>query len=75
MLAIVDFIRGLVRPLITFYLCYKLNDVFNLDFEVFGTEGDVTDRKSNALDVYSAVSNVLLVGIFFSSPGGRGFPL
>lgn len=26
----------------------ELNDVFNLDFEVFGTEGDVTDRKSNA---------------------------
>lgn len=26
----------------------ELNTVFNLDFEVFGTEGDVTDRKSNA---------------------------
>jgi SNF2 family DNA or RNA helicase len=26
----------------------ELNDVFNLDFEVFGSEGDVTDRKSNA---------------------------
>lgn len=26
----------------------ELNDVFNLDFEVFGREGDVTDRKSNA---------------------------
>ncbi len=26
----------------------ELNEVFNLDFEVFGTEGDVTDRKSNA---------------------------
>jgi SNF2 family DNA or RNA helicase len=26
----------------------ELNDVFNLDFEVFGAEGDVTDRKSNA---------------------------
>jgi len=26
----------------------ELNDVFNLDFEVFGPEGDVTDRKSNA---------------------------
>ena len=25
----------------------ELNDVFNLDFEVFGSEGDVTDRKSN----------------------------
>jgi SNF2 family DNA or RNA helicase len=24
------------------------NEVFNLDFEVFGSEGDVTDRKSNA---------------------------
>lgn len=26
----------------------ELNDVFNLDFEVFGAEGDVSDRKSNA---------------------------
>lgn len=26
----------------------ELNDVFNLDFEVFGYEGDVSDRKSNA---------------------------
>jgi superfamily II DNA or RNA helicase len=26
----------------------ELNDVFNLDFEVFGSEGDITDRKSNA---------------------------
>src|SRR5262245_41763128 len=26
----------------------ELNEVFHLDFEVFGTEGDVTDRKSNA---------------------------
>lgn len=26
----------------------ELNDVFNLDFEVFGSEGDVSDRKSNA---------------------------
>lgn len=26
----------------------ELNTVFNLDFEVFGVEGDVTDRKSNA---------------------------
>lgn len=25
----------------------ELNEVFNLDFEVFGAEGDVTDRKSN----------------------------
>ncbi len=25
----------------------ELNDVFNLDFEVFGYEGDVTDRRSN----------------------------
>ncbi|MCP5086202.1 MAG: DEAD/DEAH box helicase family protein [Rhodobacteraceae bacterium] len=27
---------------------HELNDVFNLNFEVFGSEGDVTDRKSNA---------------------------
>jgi SNF2 family DNA or RNA helicase len=27
---------------------HELNDIFNLDFEVFGPEGDVTDRKSNA---------------------------
>ena len=26
----------------------ELNEVFNLDFEVFGAEGDVTDRRSNA---------------------------
>jgi len=26
----------------------ELNQVFNLNFEVFGSEGDVTDRKSNA---------------------------
>jgi hypothetical protein len=26
----------------------ELNEVFNLGFEVFGAEGDVTDRKSNA---------------------------
>ena len=26
----------------------ELNKIFNLDFEVFGSEGDVTDRKSNA---------------------------
>jgi len=27
---------------------HELNEVFHLDFEVFGSEGDVTDRKSNA---------------------------
>ncbi|EJV56407.1 DEAD/DEAH box helicase [Bacillus cereus] len=27
---------------------HELNEVFNLDFEVFGSEGDVTDRRSNA---------------------------
>ncbi|MEI2687734.1 MAG: SNF2-related protein [Cypionkella sp.] len=26
----------------------ELNEVFNLNFEEFGTDGDVTDRKSNA---------------------------
>lgn len=26
----------------------ELNEVFHLDFEVFGSEGDVTDRRSNA---------------------------
>lgn len=26
----------------------ELNEVFNLDFEVFGSEGDVTDRRTNA---------------------------
>ena len=26
----------------------ELNDTFNLDFEVFGSEGDVTDRHTNA---------------------------
>lgn len=37
----------------------ELNEVFNLDFEVFGTEGDVTDRKSNAF----AKHNRLIVSI------------
>ena len=27
---------------------HELNEVFNLDFEVFGVQGDVTDRRSNA---------------------------
>lgn len=31
----------------------ELNDVFNLDFEVFGSEGDVTDRKTNAFAKHS----------------------
>lgn len=26
----------------------ELNEVFHLDFEVFGSEGDITDRRSNA---------------------------
>lgn len=26
----------------------ELNEVFNLDFEIFGSEGDITDRKTNA---------------------------
>jgi SNF2-related domain len=26
----------------------ELNEVFHLNFEIFGSEGDVTDRKSNA---------------------------
>jgi superfamily II DNA or RNA helicase len=26
----------------------ELNEVFNLDFEVFGLDGDITDRKTNA---------------------------
>jgi len=37
----------------------ELNDVFNLDFEVFGSEGDVTDRKSNAF----ARHNRLIVSV------------
>ncbi len=27
---------------------HELNEVFHLNFEIFGSEGDVTDRKSNA---------------------------
>jgi ERCC4-related helicase len=27
---------------------HELNETFHLDFEIFGSEGDVTDRKSNA---------------------------
>lgn len=37
----------------------ELNDVFNLDFEVFGSEGDVTDRRSNAF----AKHNRLIVSV------------
>lgn len=38
---------------------HELNDVFNLDFEVFGSEGDVTDRKTNAF----AKHNRLIVSV------------
>ena len=31
----------------------ELNEVFNLNFEVFGSEGDVTDRKSNAFEKHN----------------------
>ncbi|MCF8075903.1 MAG: DEAD/DEAH box helicase family protein [Desulfotignum sp.] len=31
----------------------ELNDVFHLDFEVFGSEGDVTDRKTNAFSKHN----------------------
>ena len=31
----------------------ELNDTFNLDFEVFGVEGDVTDRRSNAFAMHN----------------------
>ncbi len=37
----------------------ELNELFNLDFEVFGSEGDVTDRKSNAF----AKHNRLIVSV------------
>ena len=37
----------------------ELNDVLNLDFEVLGSEGDVTDRKSNAF----AKHNRLIVSV------------
>jgi superfamily II DNA or RNA helicase len=31
----------------------ELNEVFHLDFEVFGSEGDVTDRKTNAFSKHN----------------------
>jgi superfamily II DNA or RNA helicase len=31
----------------------ELNDVFNLDFEVFGSEGDVTDRRTNTFAAHN----------------------
>jgi SNF2 family DNA or RNA helicase len=37
----------------------ELNDVFHLNFEVFGSEGDVTDRKSNAFEKH----NLLIASI------------
>ncbi len=33
----------------------ELNDVFNLDFEVFGAEGDITDRKTNAFAKHNRI--------------------
>jgi superfamily II DNA or RNA helicase len=37
----------------------ELNGVFHLNFEVFGSEGDVTDRKSNAFEKH----NLLIASI------------
>jgi superfamily II DNA or RNA helicase len=37
----------------------ELNEVFNLNFEVFGSEGDVTDRRSNAFEKH----NLLIASI------------
>ncbi len=37
----------------------ELNDVFNLNFEIFGHEGDVSDRRSNAF----AKHNLLIASI------------
>jgi len=34
---------------------HELNDVFNLDYEVFGSEGDVSDRKSNAFAKHNRI--------------------
>jgi SNF2 family DNA or RNA helicase len=33
----------------------ELNEVFNLNFEVFGSEGDVTDRKTNAFTKHNRI--------------------
>ena len=33
----------------------ELNETFNLDFEVFGAEGDVTDRRSNAFAKHNRI--------------------
>lgn len=37
----------------------ELNEVFNLNFEVFGSEGDVNDRKTNAFEKH----NLLIASI------------
>jgi superfamily II DNA or RNA helicase len=37
----------------------EVNEVFHLNFEVFGSEGDVTDRKSNAFEKH----NLLIASI------------
>lgn len=37
----------------------ELNEVFNLNFEVFGSEGDVSDRKTNAFEKH----NLLIASI------------
>ena len=33
----------------------ELNEVFNLEFEIFGSEGDVTDRRSNAFAKHNRI--------------------
>ena len=41
-------IMGIQYVMIGQMVYQKRKEVFNLNFEVFGSEGDVTDRKSNA---------------------------
>lgn len=40
----------------------ELNEVFNLDFEVFGSEGDITDRKTNAFLVVAILAEEVRQG-------------
>ncbi|MDR1873423.1 MAG: DEAD/DEAH box helicase family protein [Synergistaceae bacterium] len=34
---------------------HELNEVFNLNFEIFGSEGDITDRKTNAFAKHNRI--------------------
>ena len=46
----------------------ELNEVFNLNFEVFGSEGDITDRKTNAFAKHDRL--IAPSGLSYRTVGG-----